>query len=107
MGAISLNSHKFKYLHVLKLNMAVKTITITKAAYEALKAKKQPKESFSEVILRMAKRPSLWDFAGAISEETAKKMEQVIKENRQRHRLSHARRIKRIVAALEGRDDDS
>ncbi len=84
--------------------MAVKTITVTKAAYEALKAKKQPKESFSEALLRLTNRVSLREFFGVLSKESADRLEKTIKENRKRQNAAYERRIKRIVAALEGRN---
>ncbi len=83
--------------------MAVKTITVTENAYEALKAKKAPNESFSEAILRIAGRRSLLEFAGALSEESARKLEESIRETRKIHAELHKKRMERIVKELEGR----
>ncbi|MBI4450521.1 antitoxin VapB family protein [Candidatus Woesearchaeota archaeon] len=80
--------------------MAVKTITVTTAAYDALKYLKGRHESFSETILRVTKRRSLWEFAGAISEASAAKLEAAIKESRTRHTESHRKRIARMAAQL-------
>ena len=44
--------------------MAHKTITILVKAYEALLRLKKPKESFTDVILRLTSRRNLLDFAG-------------------------------------------
>src|SRR2546426_441898 len=44
--------------------MATKTISITKAAYDRLKARKGPDESFSDVVLRLTERRPLAEFAG-------------------------------------------
>jgi len=44
--------------------MAHKTITISVEAYEALLKLKKPKESFTDVILRLTSRKSLLEFAG-------------------------------------------
>ncbi|MEK6838020.1 MAG: antitoxin VapB family protein [Nanoarchaeota archaeon] len=82
--------------------MAVKTITVTEKAYEALKAKKAPNESFSETILRFAGSRSLKEFAGALSDESAKRLKESIKEIRHRHTWAHKKRVQRIVEALEG-----
>ena len=83
--------------------MAVKTITVTEKAYEALKDKKAPNESFSETIMRIAGRRSLLEFAGALSEKSAKKLEESIREIRKSHVESHKKRMERIVKDLEGR----
>ena len=44
--------------------MAHKTITILVKAYEALLRLKKPKESFTDVILRLTSRRNLLEFAG-------------------------------------------
>ena len=44
--------------------MAHKTITISVEAYEALLRLKKPKESFTDVILRLTSKKSLLEFAG-------------------------------------------
>ena len=83
--------------------MAVKTITITEKAYDTLKGRKEANESFSKAILRIAGRRSLMEFAGALSEESAKRVKESIKEMRSRHTDAHKKRVQRIVEALEGR----
>ena len=56
----------FKHTHMF---MAVKTITVTKEAYEALASEKKKDESFSEVILRTHKKKgnveNIMKFVGA------------------------------------------
>lgn len=48
--------------------MVTKTLTITKDAYEQLKALKKPEESFSEEIKRItATKQDIMQFAGALS----------------------------------------
>ena len=44
--------------------MAHKTITISVKAYEVLLRLKEPRESFTDVILRLTSRRSLLEFAG-------------------------------------------
>ena len=83
--------------------MVVKTITVTQEAYNALKGMKEERESFSETLLRISGRRSILDFVGILSSESARKLKEVIKENRQRDTLAHEQRMKRIIAALEGR----
>lgn len=83
--------------------MAVKTITITEEAYNALSGLKISGESFSNTILRVSRKKSLWEFAGAISEESAQRLEHTIKERRRMRTIAHRERVKRIVSELEGR----
>jgi predicted CopG family antitoxin len=87
--------------------MAVKTITVTEDAYEALKSLKEHDESFSKTILRVARRRSLKEFAGILSKESGERLERAISEARERHRKTRPKRIARIVAALEGNDGRS
>ena len=87
--------------------MAVKTITVTEKAYEALKAKKEPHESFSETILRISGRKSLSEFFGALSKESGERLEKAIMDSRKRRAASHERRIKMIVDAFNERSDGS
>ena len=82
--------------------MATKTITVTEEAYRALKGLKDSEESFSKTILRVAKKRSLMEFAGVLSEESGKKLEKAIKEMRRRHTATHKARMKRIVKELRG-----
>ena len=81
--------------------MAVKTITITTKAYHTLKALKEPRESFSEVIVRVAGKRSLKEFAGTLSSESATKLREVIREIRKVHDEAHNKRIDNIVKRLK------
>jgi predicted CopG family antitoxin len=51
--------------------MATKTLTITTDAYDMLAQHKQPHESFSDVIRRIARRRSLSELRGLITEKEA------------------------------------
>ncbi|MBO3754685.1 MAG: antitoxin VapB family protein [Candidatus Brockarchaeota archaeon] len=67
--------------------MGHKTITISDEAYRALAHLKRGKESFTEVILRLAKRrtkSTLLDYVRSLEpdEEFAEIMEDVLKERR-------------------------
>lgn len=81
--------------------MTTKTITITEDAYEALRGLKDTRESFSETILRVAKKKPLDEFFGVLSKESGAKLERAILELRQKRNLSHRTRMKRIVEAFE------
>ena len=50
---------------------------------------------------------SLREFAGALSEESAERLEKAIKEIRRAHTISHEKRIKKIIEALEKDNDCS
>lgn len=82
--------------------MAVKTITVTEDAYQALKSLKSTSESFSETILRVAKRKPLSSFFGVLSEERGERLETAIIEARKRRNVAHRARMKNIVEALRG-----
>ena len=62
--------------------MATKTITITEGAYEKLKMRKKENESFSDVINRTMPYTDWTEFIGVLSEESARKLEESIKESR-------------------------
>ena len=80
--------------------MATKTITVTEGAYETLKARKEPNESFSETIKRIAGRRSLREFAGILSNKEADELERNIKEARKVRNAAHQKRLRRIIEAL-------
>lgn len=80
--------------------MAVKTITVTEKAYDALKGKKAPNESFSETIMRMAGRKPLSAFFGVLGRESGERLEKAIGELRKQHSETYRERIKRIVNEL-------
>lgn len=60
--------------------MATKTITITNEAYEKLAMLKEPRESFSEVINRIASKHSVFELIGLLTEEEAKDMKKHVEE---------------------------
>ncbi len=81
--------------------MAVKTITVRKEAYEALKAMKVPDESFSETILRITKRKPLSYFYGALSKKAGEALEKNISEMRKSSSKLDKERMKRILKELK------
>jgi len=61
-----------------------KTITISLVAYEALRRLKRPGESFSDVILRLARsQPELSGLAGAWSDVPEEEAEEILRSIRE------------------------
>lgn len=81
--------------------MAVKTITVTEYAYNALKSLKAPRESFSDTILRVAKRKPLSFFFGALSKGSGERLEKTVFELRKKRNEAHRARMKHIIGAFK------
>ncbi len=82
--------------------MAVKTITIKESAYEALKSLQAPRESFSETIMRIAKRRPLSSFYGTLSKKTGERIEKEIFKMRKKRNEAHKNRISGVIDAFSG-----
>jgi predicted CopG family antitoxin len=54
--------------------MGYKTISLSEEAYEILKNAKRDRESFSQVVIRLAQKRTLEDFVGCISSESISKL---------------------------------
>ncbi len=64
--------------------MVTKTITVTKDAYEQLKALKRPEESFSEEIKRITGgSQDIMRFAGILTDNEGEEMLAAIKKTRE------------------------
>ena len=81
--------------------MATKTITVTENAYEALKSLKETNESFSETILRVAKRRSLGYFYGCLSRESGEKLAKTVADMRRIRNEAHRQRLEKITRELK------
>ncbi|MBI2658479.1 antitoxin VapB family protein [Candidatus Woesearchaeota archaeon] len=77
--------------------MAVKTITIKESAYEALKSLKFARESFSDTILRVARRKPLSAFFGALSKKTGERLEREVFGARKKRNQAHRARVNQIA----------
>ena len=67
-------------------SMASKTISITKEAYDRLKARKGPDESFSDVVLRLTERRPLAEYAGMLSKSSVKAIREAVEAARRERR---------------------
>ncbi len=68
--------------------MATKTISITREAYDRLRSRKGPHESFSDVVLRLTERRPLAEYAGMLSKSSVRAIREAIEEaRRERRRL--------------------
>ncbi len=90
-------TERLKYTYVHVLDMATKTLTITEDAYDILKSRKKPTESFSEVIVRLSGKRPLASFYGVLGEEAGKALAKEIAETRRAHAVTHKERMKRYA----------
>ncbi len=77
--------------------MGSKTITISEEAYQRLKSRKDENESFTDVINKLTRERSLMEIAGILSEDEADRLEEKIKEAREKTRD----RIEEIKKGME------
>lgn len=81
--------------------MTVKTITITQQAYEQLKGRKMPSESFSEVILRtLPKKATAIDWFGICPGTEAELKTELKALKEQRRKMDREIEERRIKYAL-------
>lgn len=66
--------------------MSTKTISISDAAYAALKNLKGERESFTDVILKVARKDPLAQLVGILSKKEASEMRRNMAESRKRSR---------------------
>lgn len=79
--------------------MSTKTITLAEDAYDRLLALKRERDSFSDVVRRLATRRSLTEFAGVLSSNEAAQVEVVVRAGRVRSR-ERAKKMKRFLNDL-------
>jgi predicted CopG family antitoxin len=73
--------------------VAVRTITVTDAAYERLAAEKRPGESFTDVVLRLTGRRSLLPLAAAMSPAEARAVAEGVLAARDERRSARRRGV--------------
>lgn len=74
--------------------MGTKTLSITDAAYERLAAEKRAGESFTDVILRLTKKRSLFDLHKVVTKKEAESVAEAYLENRREQRELQAKRVR-------------
>jgi len=74
--------------------MGSRTIAISDEVYLRLSALKQRGESFSRLLGRLAKRPSLLDFAEALPKERVNLLRRSVEEGRARSRARRDRGVR-------------
>ena len=73
LSAMSLNCYIHRHTQNV-MNMGYKTISLSEEAYEILRNAKRERESFSQVVIRLASKRSLDEFVGCISTESISKL---------------------------------
>ncbi|WP_408958910.1 antitoxin VapB family protein [Natrinema sp. 74] len=81
--------------------MGTKTISLADDAYERLRAEKRENESFSDVVRRLTDGAALEEYYGALSNETADELEEIVSRRRTERTDEHRERVKRIADELE------
>ncbi|HLC32613.1 MAG TPA: antitoxin VapB family protein [Candidatus Nanoarchaeia archaeon] len=76
--------------------MATKSITITEDAYNRLASLKQEKESFSDVIKRIAPKRSLLELAGILTDKQTKELKRNVADFRKQFNEDLEKRRKRF-----------
>jgi predicted CopG family antitoxin len=81
--------------------MGTKTISLADDAYEKLKRHKREGESFSDVVRRLAGDVPISEYHGALDQDTADELEQIVEDRRGDRADSHRRRVGDLRDALE------
>lgn len=75
--------------------MPSRTLNVTEEAYDLLAALKQDRESFTDVIKRLAGERSLFDLVGVLDEDQARRLEARVEQGRERSRRRRAKQLRR------------
>ncbi len=74
--------------------MPSRTLNVTEEAYDKLSSLKRDRESFTDVILRLAGERSLFDIVGVLDEDQAKKLEARVEQGREKSRRRRNKQLK-------------
>lgn len=75
--------------------MPSRTINVTEEAYDLLAALKEERESFTDVIKRLAGERSLYEIVGVLDEGQALKLEARIEAGRERAKKRRQKQLRR------------
>lgn len=99
IGSIRRKLGTHTYTH--RTTMGTKNIAISDDAYQILRSLKKSGESFTDVIERIARRSSLLDLAGVLSETQAANVERRVREVRRQSSRRIGRTVGRTVEGLK------
>lgn len=74
--------------------MPARTVNLSEEAYALLASLKQPRESFSDVVLRLGGQRSLFDLVGVLDESQARRLEDRVRAGRERAQRRRARQLR-------------
>lgn len=74
--------------------MPARTVNLSQDAYDLLASLKRERESFSDVVKRLAGERSLFEVVGVLNEEQAKKLEERIRAGRERAARRRSRQLR-------------
>lgn len=74
--------------------MPSRPIQVTDEAYELLRSLKQDRESFTDVIKRLAGERTLFEVVGVLNPEQARRFETRIAQGRERAKRRRARQLR-------------
>jgi len=73
--------------------MGTRTIAVSDEVYNQLKALKRPDESFTDLLRRLAGKPSLLQLVGVLSKDQVAALRQTVAEGRARSRARRGRAV--------------
>lgn len=91
-GRTDRNTHVLSMQHTCV--MPARTVNLNEEAYEILASLKKERESFSDVVKRVAGERSLFDLVGVLDPEQSKKLDDRIRAGRDRAARRRGRQLR-------------
>lgn len=91
-GSADRNTHVLSIQHTCV--MPARTVNLNDEAYEILASLKKERESFSDVVKRIAGERSLFDIVGVLDPEQAKRLDDRIRAGRERATRRRGRQLR-------------
>jgi len=76
------------------MSMGTRTIAVSDDVFNLLKALKRPEESFTDLLKRLAGKPSLLQLVRVLSKDQAADLRKTVAEGRSRSRARRARAVR-------------